>query len=33
VRLDPEYRRGLFDGQAVIYYRRSNVVVDVAVLF
>ena len=33
VRLSPEYRRGVFDGQAVIYDRRSNVVIDVAVLF
>ena len=32
-RLSPEYRRGIFDGQAVIYDRRSNVVIDVAVLF
>ena len=32
-RLAPEYRRGVFDGHAVIYDRRSNVVVDVAVLF
>jgi len=32
-RLSPEYRRGVFDGQAVIYDRRSNVVIDVAVLF
>ena len=33
VRLPPEYRRGVFDGHAVIYDRRSNVVIDVAVLF
>ena len=33
VRLAPEYRRGVFDGHAVIYDRRSNVIVDVAVLF
>ena len=33
VRLSPEYRRGVFDGHAVIYDRRSNVIVDVAVLF
>jgi hypothetical protein len=28
-----EYRRGVFDGHAVIYNTRSNVIVDVAVLF
>ena len=33
VHLAPEYRRGVFDGHAVIYDRRSNVIVDVAVLF
>jgi hypothetical protein len=33
VRLSPEYRRGVFDGHAVIYDRRSNVIIDVAVLF
>jgi hypothetical protein len=33
VRLSPEYRRGVFDGHAVIYDRRSNAIVDVAVLF
>jgi hypothetical protein len=31
--LPPEYRRGVFDGQAVIYNTRSHVIVDVAVLF
>ena len=31
--LPPEYRRGVFDGHAVIYNTRSNVIVDVAVLF
>jgi hypothetical protein len=33
VRLSPEYRRGVFDGHAVIYDRRSDLVIDVAVLF
>ena len=33
VRLSPEYRRGVFDGHAVIYDRRSDFVIDVAVLF
>jgi hypothetical protein len=27
------YRRGLIDGHAVIYDSRTNVIVDVAVLF
>ena len=31
--LPPEYRRGVFDGHAVIYNTRSHVIVDVAVLF
>jgi hypothetical protein len=31
--LSPEYRRGVFDGHAVIYNARTNVVIDVAVLF
>lgn len=31
--LPPEYRRGVFDGHAVIYDTRSHVIVDVAVLF
>jgi hypothetical protein len=32
-RLSAEYHRGVFDGQAVIYERRSGIIVDVAVLF
>jgi hypothetical protein len=31
--LSPEYRRGVIDGHAVIYNARTNVVIDVAVLF
>ena len=31
--LAPQYRRGVIDGHAVIYNRRSNVIVDLAVLF
>lgn len=31
--LPPDYRRGVFDGHAVIYNTRSNVMVDVSVLF
>ena len=31
--LAPEHRRGVFDGHAVIYNSRTNVIVDVAVLF
>ena len=31
--LAPEYRRGVFDGHAVIYNSRTNTVIDVAVLF
>ena len=32
-RLSPEYRRGVIDGHAVIYNGRTNVIIDVAVLF
>jgi hypothetical protein len=31
--LSPEYRRGVCDGHAIIYNPRTNVVIDVAVLF
>jgi hypothetical protein len=31
--LPPSYRRGVIDGHAVIYNTRSNVIIDVAVLF
>jgi hypothetical protein len=31
--LPPAHRRGVIDGHAVIYNTRSNVIVDVAVLF
>ena len=31
--LPPDYRRGVIDGHAVILNTRSNVIVDVAVLF
>jgi hypothetical protein len=31
--LPPDYRRGVMDGHAVIFNTRSNVIVDVAVLF
>lgn len=31
--LAPDYRRGVIDGHAVIYRSRSNVIVDIAVLF
>jgi hypothetical protein len=31
--LPSDYRRGVIDGHAVIYNTRSNVIVDVAVLF
>jgi hypothetical protein len=31
--LPPAHRRGVLDGHAVIYNTRSNVIVDVAVLF
>ena len=31
--LSPEYRRGVIDGHAVIYNARTNVIIDVAVLF
>jgi hypothetical protein len=31
--LSPEYRRGVIDGHAVIYNTRTNVIIDVAVLF
>jgi hypothetical protein len=31
--LPPDYRRGVIDGHAVIFDTRSNVIVDIAVLF
>jgi hypothetical protein len=31
--LPPEYRRGVIDGNAVIYNPRNQVIIDVAVLF
>jgi hypothetical protein len=31
--LPPDYRRGVIDGHAVIFNTRSNVIVDIAVLF
>lgn len=31
--LPPDYRRGVIDGNAVIYNRHTNVIIDVTVLF
>jgi hypothetical protein len=31
--LSPDYRRGVIDGHAVIFNSRTNVIIDVAVLF